>query len=123
MNATWKNVTPAVCATWITYLRSAVARKSNMVIFYPEDVKCATLPTYVNAPAPGYIMLQDQAVFHAPDGVIAAPWRSLTLIAENTIVGRSLKVNIWAKIEQILTQATGSVDGGKKEYWLFTARW
>ena len=59
MNATWKNVTPTLCATWITYLRSAVARKANMIIFYSEDVKCATLPTYVNAPAPGYIMLMD----------------------------------------------------------------
>jgi hypothetical protein len=40
-------------------VRSAVARKSDMIFFYNEATPCTEIPSYSNAPTPGYIMLRD----------------------------------------------------------------
>jgi hypothetical protein len=53
INAAWKGVSPALCANWLGYVRSAVARKSDMIFFYNEPTACPSIPTGGNAPAPG----------------------------------------------------------------------
>jgi hypothetical protein len=59
INTTWKNISPTTCASWISLVRSAVARKSDMIFFYNEATPCTEIPSYSNAPTPGYIMLRD----------------------------------------------------------------
>jgi hypothetical protein len=59
INTTWKNITPTQCASWLSLVRSGVARKANMIFYYNEATPCTQIPSYENAPAPGYIMLMD----------------------------------------------------------------
>ena len=59
INSTWKNITPTHCASWISLVRSGVARKANMIFYYNEATPCTQIPHYQNAPAPGYIMMMD----------------------------------------------------------------
>lgn len=55
----WKGITPTVCASWMTLIRSAIARNADMIWFYVEDTPCTAIPVYGSAPAPYYIMLQN----------------------------------------------------------------
>ncbi len=59
INVAWKNISPTQCASWISLVRSGVSRKANMIFYYNEATPCTQIPHYGNAPAPGYIMLQD----------------------------------------------------------------
>jgi len=52
-------VTPQNCAAWFSLLRNAATNKENTVIFYDDAPACDTMPTYNNAPVPGYVMLVD----------------------------------------------------------------
>jgi hypothetical protein len=61
INATWKGITPQICAAQLGLMRSAVARQASTYFYYLNaDVSsCTSIPSYSNAPAPGYIMLRD----------------------------------------------------------------
>lgn len=54
-------ITPTVCLTWVSLLKSAVQRKATTTIYYNASLpaSCAQMPTYSNAPIPYYVMLQD----------------------------------------------------------------
>jgi hypothetical protein len=57
INSPWKNISPASCASWISLVRSGVARNADMIFYYGESTPCAQISTYSSAPAPGYIMM------------------------------------------------------------------
>lgn len=59
ITTTWKGVLPTTCASWVGLMRSAVARSANVILFYDNVPSCSTIPSYANAPAPGYVMLQN----------------------------------------------------------------
>jgi hypothetical protein len=59
INADWKGIAPTTCASWLTLVRSAVARKSSMILFFAEDTPCNLIATYGSGPAPGYVMMSD----------------------------------------------------------------
>lgn len=59
VNAEWKGVSQATCLNWAALLRSAVSRKANTVIYYPNLSACTSIETYGAAVAPGYVMLVD----------------------------------------------------------------
>lgn len=52
-------VTPTQCLTWLSFLKSAVERKSRITFFYADAPVCSVMPTYGGAPTPGYVMLMD----------------------------------------------------------------
>lgn len=54
-------VTPTICLTWVSLLKSAVQRKAITTIYYSGSLPatCAQMPTYSNSPIPFYVMLQD----------------------------------------------------------------
>jgi hypothetical protein len=55
----WKNVSSTACLGWVSLLRSAVSRNADIIVYYSDVASCSTIPTYHNAPAPSYIMLQN----------------------------------------------------------------
>ncbi|WP_137940296.1 hypothetical protein [Chitinivorax sp. B] len=62
MNADSKGITPTVCGTMFAAAKTAVSTKAVTTIAYwdresPAPAACNVVPTYQNAPAPGYIML------------------------------------------------------------------
>ncbi len=59
LNATWKGVAPVTCMGWMSMLRSAVSRNSDVVLNYSDAPACTALPVYGNAPAPFYVMLKN----------------------------------------------------------------
>ena len=54
-------ITPTLCLTWVSLLKSAVQRKATTTIYYNGSLPatCAQMPTYSNSPIPYYVMLQD----------------------------------------------------------------
>jgi hypothetical protein len=59
MNSSWKGISPTTCATWLALIKSAVARKADMTIFYNESFTCQAIPSYASAPSPYYVMLEN----------------------------------------------------------------
>ena len=58
----WKGVDPTVCMVWVSNAQSAVTTRKPTIIRYDSDSglsgDCSTVPTYSNAPSPGYLMLR-----------------------------------------------------------------
>ena len=53
----WNGIDPGTCKVWISLATTLRVTKEQAVIWYPNDaVVCNTLPTYGEAPAPGYLM-------------------------------------------------------------------
>jgi hypothetical protein len=59
INQSWKGVAPPTCASWLSLLRSGVARAATMTFYYAEPTACTAIPPYGTAPAPGYVMLMN----------------------------------------------------------------
>lgn len=59
IDVAWKDISPSTCAAWIGHLRSAVARKSTITIWYAENTPCNAIQYYGNAPSPVYIGVND----------------------------------------------------------------
>lgn len=49
-------VSPVNCLAWFAVLKSAVQRQSQVIFHYVDAPACNGLPTYGNAPIPGYVM-------------------------------------------------------------------
>jgi hypothetical protein len=61
LNTPWKGVPALTCAAWYTTIKTAVSRQPlpQTIIYYPDtSSSCSSMPIYLNAPAPGYIMLK-----------------------------------------------------------------
>jgi hypothetical protein len=61
VNESLGTVTPTICLTWVSLLKSAVQRKATTTIYYTGSLPatCAQMPIYGNAPVPYYVMLQN----------------------------------------------------------------
>lgn len=59
INQNLGSITPQICASWFTLLRTAVSNKENTYFYYENAPACNIIPTFSNAPVPGYIMLFD----------------------------------------------------------------
>ncbi len=59
VNQEWKGVPPQTCYLWFSNISSSITENKSVNVYYPalEQAECATMPTYGNSPAPGYIML------------------------------------------------------------------
>jgi hypothetical protein len=52
------SVTPTVCMSWLSLLRTAIQSQRQVTTYYGEAPACASLPTYGGAPVPDYVMLR-----------------------------------------------------------------
>jgi hypothetical protein len=59
VNVDTNGVSAASCLVWFSILKSAVQRRSSVMIFYNDAPSCATLPTYGSSPVPAYVMQMD----------------------------------------------------------------
>ena len=59
MNASVGGISVANCAAWFAMLRSAVQRRSSVLIYYAEAPVCGALPVLGDSPIPGYVMQVD----------------------------------------------------------------
>lgn len=59
VTSTWKSIPTEICDGWLTTLTSALLADRFVTInYYSSTTACSQLPTYTNAPSPGYVMLQ-----------------------------------------------------------------
>ena len=57
LNENWKGILPPTCMAWFTLLQAAQRETRPIKVQYAGDLDCSALPTYSNAPPPGYVML------------------------------------------------------------------
>ncbi|WP_137936093.1 hypothetical protein [Chitinivorax sp. B] len=63
LNSDWRGITPQVCATFFATAKTAVTTKTGTTVAYwdrpgaPAPAACNIVPTYQQAPTPGYLML------------------------------------------------------------------
>lgn len=59
MNTEWKSVSAGTCKGWLSIALTAKASKLDVRLRYTEAnaPACNAIPSYTNAPSPGYIML------------------------------------------------------------------
>lgn len=55
LNESYKGVSPTTCAMWTGLLLGAKKRNAKVTFYYGGEGSCSTLPTYGEAPVPGYI--------------------------------------------------------------------
>jgi hypothetical protein len=49
-------ISALTCASWTALLSKAVSRGSTVTVYYADAPACNLLPSYYNAPVPGYVM-------------------------------------------------------------------
>ncbi|TQV76451.1 hypothetical protein FLL45_00345 [Aliikangiella marina] len=57
IDSEWKGVTAEVCKTWFSLIQTISVSGEDAKVYYADAPTCDALPTYRNAPAPGYVML------------------------------------------------------------------
>lgn len=55
LNSNHGAVTPTVCASWVALLAHIKKKDGLAVHYYPAGTVCSAVPTYADAPVPGYI--------------------------------------------------------------------
>ncbi|WP_158703071.1 hypothetical protein [Allosphingosinicella vermicomposti] len=71
LNESWKGISPQICWSWFSQIQNGMANNQTNYFYYalPSQTACNSLPTYGQAPAPGYIM----NVRNAGSSLTAAP--------------------------------------------------
>ncbi|WP_137938154.1 hypothetical protein [Chitinivorax sp. B] len=63
LNTEWRGISPQVCASFFAAAKTAVISKVRTTVAYwdrpgaPAPTACNIIPTYQQAPTPGYLML------------------------------------------------------------------
>ncbi|WP_298309183.1 hypothetical protein [uncultured Erythrobacter sp.] len=62
VKTTWKGITPDICLSWLAKVDAAVTHGKNVRFYYQGNKisACNQIPSYVDAPAPNYVMLLPQ---------------------------------------------------------------
>jgi len=57
LTSDWKGISTQLCFAWFAKINNAVIQGKSIQIYYYgyNSPWCATMPTYINSPAPGYI--------------------------------------------------------------------
>ena len=53
----WKGITPDICAGWMAKADAAVSLGRTVLVYYPNETSCTTMPTYSATSAPEYVAL------------------------------------------------------------------
>lgn len=57
--APWKGVAANTCKSWLGLLSALRISRENVLIYYSGNDPCNAIPSYGNAPAPGYVALAE----------------------------------------------------------------
>lgn len=59
IEAPWKGVSSNTCKSWLGLLSALRISRDNVLIYYSGSDACNVIPSYGNAPAPGYVSLAE----------------------------------------------------------------
>jgi hypothetical protein len=57
LQGSWNGIPSETCFSWLAIVGSAKAHNKPLMVYYPNDVTCSSLPSYGNSPAPGYVRI------------------------------------------------------------------
>lgn len=62
LHGSWQGITTETCYAWYSQLLAARTHSQNVLLNYQTTATytCASLPTYQDSPAPGYVMVKNQ---------------------------------------------------------------
>lgn len=53
----WNQVDPAVCVSWLALAKTAKSQQNPVIVYYPNETSCTSIPIYHSSPPPYYLML------------------------------------------------------------------